>query len=129
MVAVDDRPAIDTELDPERAAALIAAGAQVVDVRRAYEFEGGHVAGARNIEINDLTAAAASIERRRPVLFSCRTGDRSGMAAQAFREAGYDAYNQAGGMVAWIDAGQPLEPEGGSIVAPLPPSSDRPDDG
>lgn len=120
--AVSDETAIETELDPERGAGLIEAGAELIDVRRPYEYEGGHLAGARNVEINELSAAADSIARDRPVLFCCRTGDRSGMAAQAFREAGYDAYNLAGGVVAWVGEGRPLEPGGGEVVQPLPPS-------
>jgi rhodanese-related sulfurtransferase len=119
---VSDKAATETELDPQRAAELVASGAELIDVRRPYEYEGGHLVGARNVEMNELSAAADSISRDRPVLFSCRTGDRSGMAAQAFREAGYDAYNLAGGVVEWIAAGQPIEPEGGEVVQPLPPS-------
>ena len=63
-----------------------------------------------------------SIPRDRPVLFYCRSGNRSGMAADAFREAGYDAYNMAGGLQAWVDEGRPLQPEDGAVVAPPPAS-------
>jgi rhodanese-related sulfurtransferase len=119
---VSDETAIETELEPQRGAELIESGAQLIDVRRPYEYEGGHLAGARNVEMNELSAAAGSISRQAPVLFYCRTGDRSGMAAQAFREAGYDAHNLAGGIVAWVAAGRALEPEDGGVVQPLPPS-------
>jgi rhodanese-related sulfurtransferase len=119
---VSDETATKTELEPARGAELIDSGAELIDVRRPYEYEGGHLAGARNVEINELSAAADSIARDRPLLFCCRTGDRSGMAAQAFREAGYHAYNLAGGVVAWVGEGRPLEPEGGEVVQPLPPS-------
>ena len=57
------------------------------------------------------------------MLFYCRSGNRSGMAAEAFREAGYDAHNLAGGIEAWAEAGRPLEPEDGEVRAPLPPST------
>ena len=117
-----DEAATETELEPERVAELIAAGAEVIDVRTPYEYEAGRLPGARNVEINELTAAAGSIPRERPVLFCCRTGNRSGMAAQAFREAGYDAYNIAGGLVAWVADGRPIEPEDGELRTPLPPS-------
>jgi rhodanese-related sulfurtransferase len=119
---VSDEAATETELGPERVAELIAAGAEGIDVRTPYEYEAGRLPGSRNIEMNDLAAAADSIPRDQPVLFSCRSGNRSGMAAQAFREAGYDAYNIAGGMVAWVADGRPIEPEGGEVRAPLPPS-------
>jgi rhodanese-related sulfurtransferase len=112
----------ETELSPERAAGLIAEGATLIDVRRAIEWEAGRLAGARHIEMNELTAAADSIARDRPVLFYCRGGNRSAMAADAFREAGYDAYNMAGGLQAWADEGRRLEPEDGQVIAPPPAS-------
>lgn len=109
-------------LVPRDAVELIEAGATLIDVRRPYEFEAGHLAGARNIEMNELTAHAEEIPRDRAVLFYCRTGNRSSMAVEAFREAGYEAHNLAGGIEAWNADGQPLEPEGGEVIAPLPPS-------
>jgi rhodanese-related sulfurtransferase len=107
---------------PARAAELIAEGVTLIDVRRPYEYEAGHLAGAVNIEINALTARAGEIPRDRIVLFYCRTGNRSSMAVDAFREAGYDAHNLAGGIEAWNQEGRPLEPEDGEVRAPLPPS-------
>jgi rhodanese-related sulfurtransferase len=111
-----------TELEPALVAKLIAEGAELIDVRRPYEYEGGRLAGSRNVEMNELTAAAESIPRDRPVLFYCRGGNRSGMAAQAFREAGYEAHNLIGGIEAWVAEGRPLEPEDGEVRAPLPAS-------
>ena len=111
-----------TEVQPERVVELVAAGAQLIDVRRPYEWEGGRIEGARNIEMNDLSAAAETLDRERPVVFYCRSGNRSGMAAVAFREAGYEAYNMSGGITAWAADGRPLDPSGGEVRAPLPGS-------
>ena len=94
----------------------------MIDVRRRYEWDGGRLAGARHIEMNELPSAAESIPRDRPVLFYCRGGNRSAMAVEAFREAGFDAYSMAGGLQAWADEGRPLDPEGGEVRAPLPAS-------
>jgi rhodanese-related sulfurtransferase len=109
-------------LNPVRFEEVIASGATLIDVRRPYEFEGGRLAGAENIEMNELTAAADSISRDRPVLFYCRSGNRSAMAAEAFRQAGYDAHHLAGGIEGWVAAGRPLEPDGAEVRAPLPAS-------
>jgi rhodanese-related sulfurtransferase len=111
-----------TELPPKRVGELIEAGAALIDVRRPYEFDGGTIEGARNVEMNFLAASAGSIPRDRPVVFICRSGNRSGMARDAFREAGYDAYNLAGGVQGWVDAGLPLDPPDGEVRAPLPGS-------
>ena len=104
------------------AAELIEAGATLIDVRRDYEFEAGHLEGATNIEMNQLSARAEELDRERPIVFYCRTGNRSGMAAAAFAEAGYDAHNLAGGIEAWKADGRPLEPADGEVAVPLPPS-------
>jgi rhodanese-related sulfurtransferase len=112
----------ETELEPHRVRELVEEGAELIDVRRDYEWEGGRIDGARHVEMNHLTAEADSIPKDRPVVFYCRGGNRSAMAAAAFREAGYDAYNMAGGLQSWVDAGLPLEPEGGEVRTPLPAS-------
>ena len=107
----------DVDVDPDRARALIESGeVQVVDVREPYEWEAGRIAGARHIELERLAAEAGTLERDRPVLFYCRLGARSGMAASAFRRAGYDAYSMDGGIEAWAASGLPLEPEDGQVA-------------
>jgi rhodanese-related sulfurtransferase len=112
----------EAELEPKRVAELVAEGALLVDVRRDYEWDGGRIPDARHIEVNDLTAQAESLPKDRPVIFYCRSGNRSAMAAAAFREAGYDAHHMAGGLQAWVDAGLELEPSDGEVRAPLPAS-------
>lgn len=107
-------------LEPARVAELADDGAVLIDVRRDYEYEAGRPPGARHIEMNELTSSAGQIPRDRPVVFVCRTGNRSGMAAEAFRQAGYDAYNMEGGVTAWAEQGLPLEPEGGEVAEPRP---------
>jgi len=82
----------DVDVDPDRARELIEAGAvQLVDVREPHEWDAGRIAGARHIELERLASEAETLERDRPLLFYCRLGARSGMAANAFRRAGYDA--------------------------------------
>ena len=63
-----------------------------------------------------LPAEAGSLGRERPILFYCRTGSRSSMAADAFRRAGFDAYNLDGGLVEWTRRGYALEPEDGTVA-------------
>jgi len=108
----------DNELAPERVDELVREGAvQLIDVREAYEHEAGRIAGARHIELERLASEAETIDRDRPVVFHCRIGSRSAMAAQAFRASGWDAYNMTGGAQAWVDRGLPLEPDGRGVVA------------
>jgi rhodanese-related sulfurtransferase len=109
------------ELEVAEVARMIDAGdVELIDVRRDYEFEAGHLPGARHVELNDLTANSESIPKDRPVVFYCRSGNRSGMAAEAFGQAGWDAHNLAGGIVAWVDLENSLEPADGVVAEPRP---------
>jgi rhodanese-related sulfurtransferase len=95
---------------------LTQGGVQVIDVRMAHEHEAGHIAGTRLIELSELPGQADSIDRATPVIFYCRSGSRSAMATEAFSQAGYDAHNMAGGMLAWDAAGLTMEPADGFVV-------------
>ena len=88
---------------------------QLIDVRELHEHEAGRIAGDRLIQLSNLSAEAHSIDQSRPVVFYCRSGARSAMATQAFSEAGFDAHNMTGGLLAWDAAGLPLEPDGGYV--------------
>jgi rhodanese-related sulfurtransferase len=105
------------EMTPQQAEELVReGGAQLVDVREPYEHEAGRIAGSLHIELQDLPAEASSLDRERPVLFYCRTGSRSALAADAFAASGYDARNLDGGLEAWVGAGLPIEPAGGRVA-------------
>jgi rhodanese-related sulfurtransferase len=100
------------ELPPEVAAELLARGeAQLVDVREPYEHAAGRIAGARHVELAALGAQADTIAREKPVIFYCRVGARSAMAADAFAASGWDAYNLSGGIISWSASGLPIEGE------------------
>jgi rhodanese-related sulfurtransferase len=106
------------DLDPERVAAWREedASLQLIDVREPYEHEAGHIEGTRLIGLVELSDQAASVDRERPVVFYCRVGGRSSMAAQAFRAAGFEAYSMTGGLARWASEGRPLSPEGGTVA-------------
>jgi rhodanese-related sulfurtransferase len=105
-----------TGVDPSTAAALIAGGAEVVDVRGDDEYEAGHIEGARHIRLDRLTQETSGLERGRPVVFYCRAGNRSELPANAFRASGWEAYHIDGGLTAWAEAGLALEPEEGVVA-------------
>ena len=105
------------DLTPERVAKLLGDGeTQLVDVRRPDEHEAGRIAGSVHIELDRLPAEAGALDRERPIVFYCRSGSRSAMATDAFRASGYDAYNMAGGLEAWVESGLPIEPAGGRVA-------------
>ena len=108
----------DIEVDPERVAGWLEEdlGPQLIDVREAQEREAGHIAGSRHIELATLPAKADTIERDRAVVFYCRVGNRSQMAAEAFRGAGYEAYTMVGGLQRWAREGRALSPDDGFVA-------------
>ena len=107
----------DADVAPERVAELLARGEiELIDVREPYEHAAGRIAGARHIELERLAANADALPRDRTLVFMCRVGARSGLAASAFRSAGWDALNMAGGIAAWHARGLPLEPEDGYVA-------------
>jgi rhodanese-related sulfurtransferase len=108
----------ETDIDPDRLAEWMARDAdlQVLDVREVYEREAGHIAGSQHIPLVELSSRAAEIDRERPVVFYCRVGARSDMAAQAFRASGFRALSMRGGLVRWASENRPLSPEGGVVA-------------
>jgi len=116
MGAADQTSGID--VDPERVAGWLAEepDLQLVDVRESYERAAGHIAGSRHIELVKLPSQAATLERERRVVFYCRVGSRSEMAAQAFRAAGFEAFSMRGGLVRWAHERRALEPEDGYVA-------------
>jgi rhodanese-related sulfurtransferase len=105
------------DLSPERVAEMVGRGeAELIDVRERYEREAGRIESSRHIEMERLASEAETVPRDRPVVFQCRLGARSAMATQAFRAAGYDAYNLDGGIQAWVDSGLPIVPQGGYVA-------------
>ena len=105
------------ELSPEQVRDRLERGEiELIDVREQYEWDAGRIAGARHIELERLAGRAEEIDRERPVVFQCRLGARSAMATQAFRTAGWDAYNLTGGITEWVRRGLPIEPEDGYVA-------------
>ena len=110
-------PAGEIEVSPEQAQTAVDSGdAQLVDIREDYEYAAGHIEAARHVELQALPGQADTLDRERPVIFQCRSGARSLMAAQAFRQAGFEAYSMSGGLVQWAGEGRPLAPDGATVA-------------
>jgi rhodanese-related sulfurtransferase len=107
-----------TDIEPEQLAEWMIQDPdlQVVDVREAYEREAGFIAGSQHMPLVELSSRAGEIERDRPVVFYCRVGARSDMAAQAFRATGARALSMSGGLMRWAAEDRPLSPEGGVVA-------------
>ena len=99
---------MERDVSPRAAEALVAEGARLVDVREADELDAdGRIEGALHIPLGDLGERAAELQGQRVVLV-CRSGARSGMAADALRASGWEAYNVDGGILRWERDGLPV---------------------
>jgi len=87
-------------------------GDPVLDVRTPGEFAGGHLRGARNVDVGDRGFADAvdrlGLERTGPVYVYCRSGSRSGQAVRILRARGYRGAVNVGGVEALARGGAPM---------------------
>ncbi len=99
--------------DVSPADTIAARGAvRLIDVREPHEYVGelGHIPGAELVPLASVAAAATAWDRARDVILICRSGARSGRAAEAMVAAGFArVMNMAGGMLAYNAAGLPVE--------------------
>jgi rhodanese-related sulfurtransferase len=93
------------ELDPTRP---VPAGAVLVDVREADEWEAGHAPDAVHIPLGELVERVGELPEAERVLVVCHSGARSARATAWLVQSGYDAVNVDGGMVDWARTGLPV---------------------
>jgi DMSO/TMAO reductase YedYZ molybdopterin-dependent catalytic subunit/rhodanese-related sulfurtransferase len=96
------------EVGARAAAALVDAGALLLDVREPGEWQGGHVAQAWLLPMGQVAQHRSDLPCDRRIVVVCRSGGRSAAVAEALRAWGLDAVNLSGGMTAWAVAGLPV---------------------
>ena len=96
-------------IDIEALDARLQAGAPVFDVRQPDEYEEVHVPGVRLVPLDEVPDRAGEFPSDGEVYVICRSGARSARAVEFLRSRGVDAVNVAGGTLAWIEAGKPVE--------------------
>jgi rhodanese-related sulfurtransferase len=104
------------EVSREEARKMLAEGAQLIDVRADHEWEMGRIEGATHLPLAELAERTGEIDKDRPVVFYCRGGNRSTMAAEALAAEGFDTAKLSEGIVGWAGEGLPLAPEGGEVA-------------
>jgi rhodanese-related sulfurtransferase len=84
---------------------------RLIDVREPHEFTGElrHVPEAELVPLATVVDAARAWDTSAPIVCVCRSGARSGRAAEALVAMGFaDVTNMSGGMLAWNEAGLPV---------------------
>jgi rhodanese-related sulfurtransferase len=99
-------------VDPAGLTALVNRhDALLVDVSAAADFEKGHIAGAKNVQMSQFDADNKILAKVRdlPVAVVCRTGNTSADAARKLAKAGFKQVHWLdGGLAAWTQAQLPL---------------------
>jgi glyoxylase-like metal-dependent hydrolase (beta-lactamase superfamily II)/rhodanese-related sulfurtransferase len=92
----------------EQLDALLAQGAELIDVREKEERDSGYIAGSRNIPYRLLALGEADLPRDKPIVTICETGPRAAIAASILARDGFDAHPVVnGGIDSWVAAGNP----------------------
>lgn len=80
--------------------AMVKSGGQIVDVRTKAEFQQGHVKGAINIPLNNLSNHYASLKKDKPVITCCASGVRSAQGKTILKMNGFSEVYNGGG---WLN--------------------------
>jgi len=99
------------DADTLKATRLYNDDALVLDVREDKEYAAGHIPKARHIPLGKLASRMQELDKfkSRPILVTCRSGQRSARACGMLKKAGFETvYNQAGGIIAWERANLPV---------------------
>jgi rhodanese-related sulfurtransferase len=83
----------------------------VVDVRTPGEYANdGHIAGSRLLPLSMLLARSNELPQDRPIVFVCRSGNRSQVACEQLAQLGFtNTINLGDGMIGWRRAGLPSQ--------------------
>jgi adenylyltransferase/sulfurtransferase len=101
------------EIQPTQLAQRLERGEEleIIDVREPYEWDMGHIPGARLVPLAQISAEIPRLDKRRETILYCKVGARSRVAAQQLANAGVaDVRNLAGGILRWIDDVDPTMP-------------------
>ena len=82
----------------------------LIDVREQSEYDESHIPNITLIPLATIPDSLDQIPTDKTVIVTCHSGNRSGQATDYLRQQGFDnVHNMEGGIIAWQDAGYPVE--------------------
>jgi len=72
-----------------------------LDVRTPEEHAQERIPGSVLVPLDELRLRYRELPKDKKLVVYCRSGERSAYATYALRRLGYEAYNLAGGILAW----------------------------
>ncbi|MBW3114464.1 rhodanese-like domain-containing protein [Bacillus sp. MCCB 382] len=73
----------------------------ILDVREDDEVASGMIPTAKHIPLGQVESRMGELEKSKEYIMVCRSGGRSGQAAQSLENQGFDVINMTGGMMSW----------------------------
>ncbi len=73
----------------------------IIDVREDDEVAAGMIPDAKHIPLGSIESRMDELEKSKEYIMVCRSGGRSGRAAQILENQGFKVINMTGGMMAW----------------------------
>ena len=116
-------PAVETETVSQNASGEITAlelkarldqgeKVRIVDVREPNEYQINRIEGSELIPLGDIPRRYAELDPEQEIVMQCKSGGRSGKAADFLRSVGFKkVLNLKGGILDWIDKVDPSQPK------------------
>src|SRR5436190_12407036 len=95
-----------SRISPQDALALVRQGASFLDVREPEEYREAHAQGTTLMPVNTIFTNPAQLPAEQDLVFICKSGSRSAMAAEMAAASGRAKgrlYNVEGGTDAWLE--------------------------
>jgi adenylyltransferase/sulfurtransferase len=104
----------DTEIDPVEVKKKLEHGDKflLLDVREPHEYLICNIPGAKLIPLGEVPQRIHELDSLQDIVVHCKSGVRSGKAADFLRQAGFKRVkNMKGGIIAWSDKVDPTVPK------------------
>ncbi len=108
---IRQRIALASAVAPNEAIRLVNSGAVLVDLRSANQFKDGHLAGAKNLPGDQLSADPKALGKlaAKTVVLYCGDGAATAAAQRTLERAGVkDVFGLRGGLAAWTQENLPV---------------------
>lgn len=111
VIELRERAKGSTLIGATDAVRLANAGALILDVRDAKEYEAGHIIDSRSMPAGEVAERAETLKKykEKPVVVCCESGFASANAAKALRAKGFSKVaTLRGGLRSWRQENLPL---------------------
>ena len=107
------RTRCDGDIDPTEVKAKIDRGDKfmLIDVREPHEYQIAASPGSKLIPLGELPKRLNELDPADEIVAHCKSGMRSAKAVDFLKQAGFQARNMKGGILAWSDKVDPSVPK------------------